>query len=133
MCGQDGAIPRALESKSFYNGAISYCLYNYENAGTMAKENGRDIVAPYDLTEKPSDPERISRTPSPDEDALERSPTPLVPPPPTIDGGPRAWLQVVGSFLVFGNLWGMTSHTGVSKPTTKATTFLPTPLPASPG
>lgn len=26
----------------------------------------------------------------------------------TPDGGTRAWLQVAGSFLVFGNLWGMT-------------------------
>ena len=25
---------------------------------------------------------------------------------PAIDGGTRAWLQVVGSFLVFSNLWG---------------------------
>ena len=28
--------------------------------------------------------------------------------PPLRDGGARAWLQVVGSFLVFGNLWGFT-------------------------
>ncbi|KAI9873874.1 MAG: hypothetical protein M1823_007815, partial [Watsoniomyces obsoletus] len=29
--------------------------------------------------------------------------------PPTIqDGGTRAWLQVLGSFLVFSNLWGFT-------------------------
>lgn len=36
---------------------------------------------------------------------------PTTTPPPTEpepDGGSRAWLQVVGSFLVFGNLWGMT-------------------------
>lgn len=28
-------------------------------------------------------------------------------PAPAQDGGSRAWLQVAGSFLVFGNLWGM--------------------------
>jgi MFS family permease len=27
---------------------------------------------------------------------------------PALDGGTRAWLQVVGSFLVFSNLWGFT-------------------------
>ncbi|EMC95040.1 hypothetical protein BAUCODRAFT_123523 [Baudoinia panamericana UAMH 10762] len=32
--------------------------------------------------------------------------TPLTPPPPLRDGGARAWLQVLGSFLVFSNLWG---------------------------
>lgn len=26
--------------------------------------------------------------------------------PPVQDGGTRAWLQVLGSFIVFGNLWG---------------------------
>jgi MFS family permease len=29
-------------------------------------------------------------------------------PPNSPDGGTRAWLQVAGSFIVFGNLWGMT-------------------------
>lgn len=29
-------------------------------------------------------------------------------PPDAPDGGTRAWLQVAGSFVVFGNLWGMT-------------------------
>lgn len=33
---------------------------------------------------------------------------PLDASPPTQDGGTRAWLQVVGSFLVFSNLWGPT-------------------------
>ncbi|PIA97399.1 Monocarboxylate transporter 13 [Cercospora beticola] len=36
--------------------------------------------------------------------------TPVTAPPPgpeSKDGGARAWLQVAGSFLVFGNLWGM--------------------------
>jgi MFS family permease len=27
--------------------------------------------------------------------------------PATVDGGTRAWLQVLGSFIVFGNLWGL--------------------------
>ena len=30
----------------------------------------------------------------------------VTPPPPALDGGSRAWIQVVGSFLVFSNLWG---------------------------
>jgi len=34
--------------------------------------------------------------------------TALTPPPPVQDGGTRAWLQVVGSFLIFTNLWGFT-------------------------
>ncbi|RMD44202.1 hypothetical protein DV735_g896, partial [Chaetothyriales sp. CBS 134920] len=29
-----------------------------------------------------------------------------LPPEPSVDGGARAWLQIVGSFLVFSNLWG---------------------------
>ena len=28
-------------------------------------------------------------------------------PPPAMDGGTRAWLQVLGSAIVFGNLWGI--------------------------
>ena len=40
---------------------------------------------------------------------LEKTLTPLTPPPPDApDGGLRSWLQVLGSFLVFGNLWGFT-------------------------
>ena len=35
------------------------------------------------------------------------TPVSTTPPSPTQDGGSRAWLQVAGSFLVFGNLWGM--------------------------
>lgn len=38
----------------------------------------------------------------------EKTGTPLTPPAPEIDGGLRAWLQVLGSFIVFGNLWGFT-------------------------
>ncbi|KAK5110976.1 hypothetical protein LTR85_000686 [Meristemomyces frigidus] len=35
-------------------------------------------------------------------------PTPVTAAAPLQDGGSRAWLQVVGSFLVFVNLWGFT-------------------------
>ena len=42
------------------------------------------------------------------EEAIDDSPSPLTPPAPEIDGGLRAWLQVLGSFVVFGNLWGFT-------------------------
>ncbi|KAK5136861.1 hypothetical protein LTR08_001783 [Meristemomyces frigidus] len=34
--------------------------------------------------------------------------THLPPPTPLEDGGSRAWLQVLGSFIVFSNLWGFT-------------------------
>lgn len=44
----------------------------------------------------------------PDGGELEKVATPLTPPAPQADGGGRAWLQVVGSFLVFSNLWGFT-------------------------
>lgn len=49
----------------------------------------------------------------PDEQDATKVATPVsAPPPPAAadpakDGGTRAWLQVAGSFLVFGNLWGM--------------------------
>ena len=33
---------------------------------------------------------------------------PSNPQPPLQDGGTRAWLQVLGSFLVFTNIWGLT-------------------------
>jgi hypothetical protein len=46
------------------------------------------------------------------------------PPPPTSqDGGTRAWLQVLGSFLVFGNLWGMPFAFGRSFPTSIISTI----------
>lgn len=32
---------------------------------------------------------------------------------PTQDGGLRAWLQVLGSFLVFSNIWGFTLAFGI--------------------
>ncbi|KAF7189069.1 MFS-type transporter dbaD [Pseudocercospora fuligena] len=35
------------------------------------------------------------------------SPPPAPAPDALQDGGTRAWLQVMGSFIVFGNLWGM--------------------------
>lgn len=45
----------------------------------------------------------------PPTDENEAPPATLVTPPPALqDGGTRAWLQVVGSFLVFTNLWGFT-------------------------
>ena len=45
-----------------------------------------------------------------DETALEKAITPLTPPQPAPppDGGARAWLQVLGSFITFSNLWGFT-------------------------
>ncbi|SMQ56016.1 unnamed protein product [Zymoseptoria tritici ST99CH_3D7] len=49
--------------------------------------------------------------------------------PPMKDGGTRAWLQVAGSFLVFGNLWGMSFAFG-SFQSFYETSYLPT-LPAS--
>ncbi|KAK5173399.1 uncharacterized protein LTR77_002080 [Saxophila tyrrhenica] len=45
-------------------------------------------------------------------------------PPPQADGGSRAWLQVLGSFIVFGNLWGFTFAFG-SFQTYYELTFLP--------
>lgn len=43
-----------------------------------------------------------------DRESEDETPTGLTPPAPEIDGGLRAWLQVLGSFVVFGNLWGFT-------------------------
>ena len=48
--------------------------------------------------------ERLSTTEAVDEKAVAQ----VSPLPPVLDGGARAWLQVVGSFLVFSNLWGFT-------------------------
>lgn len=57
-----------------------------------------------ELVGSPSTPSDASET--------EKSATSIAPAPPApapeADGGPRAWLQVVGSFLVFSNLWGFT-------------------------
>lgn len=58
------------------------------------------------------------------EEAIEKAITPLTPPPPVIDGGLRAWLQVLGSFLVFSNLWGFTFAFG-SFQTYYEITYLP--------
>lgn len=41
-------------------------------------------------------------------DPVDQTATTLTAPPPVQDGGSRAWLQVLGSFLVFSNLWGFT-------------------------
>lgn len=83
--------------------------------------------------------EKASSTPDPPDDHSfaenggEKVPTTLtVPlPPDAPDGGTRAWLQVAGSFLVFGNLWGMTFAFGTFQsyyeltylPTTNASTI----------
>jgi len=40
------------------------------------------------------------------------TPTVVTASAPVRDGGPRAWLQVVGSFLVFSNLWGFVFASG---------------------
>jgi MFS family permease len=75
------------------------------------KDDGRDIE------ERPTSPD--------EENALEKTVTPLTPPdasPP--DGGGRAWLQVVGSFVVFSNLWGFTFAFG-SFQTYYEITYLP--------
>ena len=56
--------------------------------------------------EKPEAFDKIESPVLSEEDALETVVTPLTPPAPTTDGGTRAWLQVLGSFIVFGNLWG---------------------------
>src|SRR4051794_9486812 len=45
------------------------------------------------------------------EQALPQDTTPAVSPPP--DGGFQAWLQVVGSFLLFFNGWGSVNAFGV--------------------
>lgn len=49
-------------------------------------------------------------SPSTAEDGDEKPATTLTVPAAqgSVDGGTRAWLQVAGSFIVFGNLWGMT-------------------------
>ena len=48
--------------------------------------------------------EQLSNTEALDEKAAAQ----ITPQPPVEDGGTRAWLQVLGSFLVFSNLWGFT-------------------------
>ena len=58
-----------------------------------------DKADSHDPTESPVDLE-------PNE--LERVATPLTPPAPVIDGGARAWFQVLGTFICFSNLWGFT-------------------------
>jgi len=49
--------------------------------------------------------------PSPSDCSIDKTTPPVTLvtiPPPVQDGGTRAWLQVLGSFLVFCNLWGFT-------------------------
>jgi MFS family permease len=78
---------------------------------------------------KTSDGIVSSTTTSSDGGELEKTATPLTPPAPAspqeADGGSRAWLQVVGSFLVFSNLWGFTFAFG-SFQTYYEITYLPT-------
>ena len=50
--------------------------------------------------------EKLSTTEQIDEKAVAQ--VAPAPPPEAEDGGTRAWLQVLGSFLVFSNLWGFT-------------------------
>ncbi|RMZ80680.1 hypothetical protein DV738_g2720, partial [Chaetothyriales sp. CBS 135597] len=52
--------------------------------------------------------ENVSRAEAVDDDGREsvRQVVMGLPPEPSVDGGARAWLQIVGSFLVFSNLWG---------------------------
>jgi MFS family permease len=68
----------------------------------------RDEVSPAsshgDDLEKSNKP---SLTEQVDEKAVVLTEGPPPQPPPAMDGGTRAWLQVVGSALVFGNLWGL--------------------------
>lgn len=62
-----------------------------------------DKTDPSEFGDKPSTPSDIG-------EAEKVVPIVTTPPPQPAepDGGPRAWLQVLGSFLVFSNLWGFT-------------------------
>jgi hypothetical protein len=51
------------------------------------------VVQPAEMNEN------VSKEVAIEEDAVS------LPPPPFKDGGLRAWLQVVGCFLVFFNVW----------------------------
>ena len=80
-----------------------------------------------DKLELKDDGREVEESPiSPDEEnALEKTVTPLTPPDATQpDGGGRAWLQVLGSFVVFSNLWGFTFSFG-SFQTYYEITYLP--------
>jgi MFS family permease len=88
-------------------------------------------------SEKAGDQDDMTHSPPTTADGrdLEKTVTPLTPPapPPAVedqDGGPRAWLQVVGSFLVFGNLWGFTFAFG-SFQTYYEITYLPDVSPST--
>jgi MFS family permease len=66
-----------------------------------------DVVDEMETIDTPTSFDNLS----PAEQLNEKTAAQISPsPPPTatpIDGGTRAWLQVLGSFIVFGNLWGL--------------------------
>lgn len=74
--------------------------------------------------DKVDDKDTIDSPAISDEAALEQVASPLTPPPAVEDGGSRAWLQVLGSFITFSNLWGFTFAFG-SFQTYYELTYLP--------
>lgn len=64
-----------------------------------------DKVHPHSASAHTEDNKSITQ--EVDEKAVTLTEGPPPQPPPAMDGGPRAWLQVMGSFLVFANLWGL--------------------------
>lgn len=67
-----------------------------------------DTVRPQAASDEPVDAfSKMSITEQVNEKAVALTEGPVPQPPPPMDGGARAWLQVMGSFLVFGNLWGL--------------------------
>lgn len=72
----------------------------------MAGENDK-VTADSSQMESADPFSKMSIAEQVDEKAVVQTEGPPPQPPPAMDGGTRAWLQVVGSFLVFGNLWGL--------------------------
>lgn len=95
---------------------------------SMALSESASADDKLDLKEESKELENISASPNiPDEEStLQKTVTPLTPPDPAPppDGGRRAWLQVLGSFLTFSNLWGFTFTFG-SFQTYYEITYLP--------
>ncbi|KAL2818238.1 major facilitator superfamily domain-containing protein [Aspergillus cavernicola] len=88
--------------------------------------------APDILATKTSNVE-VNHTQSSEEEGEKRArpapaPGPSVPPPP--NGGLKAWLQVVGSFLLILNTWGLANSFGVFQ-TYYTTTLLATSSPSA--